>query len=326
MHEQIFISGVWHSGTSLVAEIAKLNGYDLGKATNSKNDNNFAWRGPLNSIGSNSGYFTKDFDNASVKGILEKSWPFDTVNEEENKLFADCILKSRNLTTKPKYNCCKLPGLSLMTPHISKAFPEAPIIHVLRNPVDLSLSKTDNYFLDRLLRDKVSRDLKEWEISSANSVKFLFLALGGLEWTKIRFLPASIDIQANRKKILWNLLYTLRWILIMNRLRVDIESHNIKNHYIIKFENLITGPHQRAEIEKLRNILGVEGDLKMPSLDKTKAYKSESFLPLPDGITSGNKEDIQECLSVMYEMCEPYLEEFEYERVLKFMKNLEFIK
>ena len=26
MYEQIFISGVWHSGTSLIAEIAKLNG------------------------------------------------------------------------------------------------------------------------------------------------------------------------------------------------------------------------------------------------------------------------------------------------------------
>ena len=87
MHNQVFISGVWHSGTSLIAEIAKLNGYDLGKATNSKNDNNFAWRGPINSLGSSSGYFSKDHDNDSLKGILEKSWPFDTVDEQENELF-----------------------------------------------------------------------------------------------------------------------------------------------------------------------------------------------------------------------------------------------
>jgi len=323
MHEQIFISGVWHSGTSLVAEIAKLNGYDLGKATNSKNDNNFAWRGPINSLGSSSGYFTKDHDTDSIKGILERSWPFDTVDADENELFKSCILNARGWRGQPKYNCCKLPGLSLMMPHISKAFPKAPIIHVIRNPIDLSLSRTDNYFLGRLLHDKVSRELKEWEMTSPDAIGFLFAALGGLEWSKIEFSPASISIQANRKKILWNLLYTLRWILITNRLRLDIENHSIKNHHIIKFENLITGPQRSPEIEKLRNILGVEGELKMPLIDETKAYKFESYLPA--ALASGSTDDVQQMFKTMYELCESYLEEFGYKRVTEFMKKQDFI-
>ena len=277
MHEQIFISGVWHSGTSLVAEIAKMNGYDLGKVTNSRNDNSFAWRGPINSLGSSSGYSTKDYDNASVKGIVEKSWPFDAVDKQENELFKGSILKSRSHSAAA-HNCCKLPGLSLMTPHIARAFPEAPIIHVIRNPIDISLSRTDNYFLDRLVVDKVSREPQEWEYPAPNIIKYLFFAIGGLEWTKIKFLPASIHIGANRKKLYWNILYALRWVLMQERLRIDIHKHNVQNHHIIKFENLITGPQRRAEIEKLRNILGVEGKLKMPPINLSLIHISEPFM------------------------------------------------
>ena len=321
MHEQIFISGVWHSGTSLIAEIAKMNGYDLGRATNSKNDNNFAWRGPLNSLDSSSGYFTKDYDDASVKGILEKSWPFDTVDKQENELFKDSILKSRSHPT-PGHNCCKLPGLSLMTPHIASAFPKAPIIHVIRNPIDISLSRTDNYFLDRLVVDKVSREPQEWDFPAPNIIKYLFFAIGGLEWTKIEFLPASIHIGANRKKIYWNILYALRWVLMQERLRIDIKKHNVQNHHIIKFENLITGPQRRTEIEKLRNILGVEGKLKMPLINQSKAYKYESFI---SDVLPNSFDDTEETIAEIYHLCNPYLEEFGYERVSEFMEKQGFI-
>ena len=321
MHEQIFISGVWHSGTSLIAEIAKLNGYDLGKATNSRNDNNFAWRGALNSLGSCSGYFSKDYDHDSIKGFLYKSWPFDNINEEENRLFRDCVLKSRDHFAEPKYNCCKLPGLSLMAPHISKAFPEAPIIHVVRNPIDVSLSKTDNYFLGRLLHDKVSRQLKEWEMTSPDSIGLLFTALGGLEWPKIKFYPSQILINTKRKKILWNLLYTLRWVLIVDRLRLDIEKHSIQNHYIINFEKIVLG--DQKELLRLKNILGVTGSLNMPIIDKSKAHKYESYIP--HGITSGPVIDLQLTFKTIYELCNPYLEEFGYERAIRFMKKQDFI-
>ena len=318
MHNQVFISGVWHSGTSLIAEIAKLNGYDLGKATNFKNDNNFAWRGPLNSF--QSGFdASKDYDTDSVKDILEKSWPFDTVDKQENELFKGGILKSRS-HSGPGHNCCKLPGLSLMTPHISKAFPEAPIIHVLRNPIDLSLSKTDNYFLGHLVHDKVKRQTKEWETTSSDTVSYLFAALGGLEWPNIKFSPESIRIDTNKKKILWNLLYTLRWILIIDRLRLDLEKHNIKNHYIVNFEKIVLGDQE--ELLRLKNILGLSGPLKMPTIDKSKAYKYESYLPY--ALASELASDVQLAFKTIYEVCEPYLKEFGYERVTEFMQKQDF--
>ena len=321
MHEQIFISGVWHSGTSLIAEIAKLNGYDLGIAVSSRNDSSFAWRGPLVSLGLGDTASAKDYDDVSIKGILEKSWPFDNIGEEESELFKNCITKSHtypNLT----HNCCKLPGLSLMTPHLSKAFPKAPIIHVTRNPIDVSLSRTDNYFLDRLVHDKVERELQEWEIASPDIIQYLFVALGGLEWTDIKFSPSSISIQANRKKILWNLLYTLRWALIADRLRVDIENHSIENHYVINFEKIAL--EDKEEILKLKNILGVSGRLRMPAINKAKVYKFESYLPT--ALAAGPAKDTKQNLKLMYEISEPYLEELGYERVAEFMKKLEIIK
>lgn len=319
MHEQIFISGVWHSGTSLIAEIAKMNGYDLGKVTTPRNDNNLAWRGMQSLVPADNSY--QEYSHNSIKGILERGWPFDTVGEKENKLFKDCILKSRDDFIKPKYNCCKLPGLSLMTPHIFKAFPEAPIIHVLRNPIDLSLSKTDNYFLGHLTHDKVKRQTEEWETTSSDTVSYLFTALGGLEWPNIKFSSASIRIDTNRKKILWNLLYTLRWILIIDRLRLDLKKHNIKNHYIVNFEKIVLG--DQAELLRLKNILGVSGSLKMPTIDKSKAYKYESYLPY--ALASDLTSDVQLAFKTIYEVCEPYLKEFGYERVTEFIKKQDFI-
>lgn len=319
MHKQIFISGVWHSGTSLIAEIAKMNGYDLGKKINPRNDNSFAWRGPLSNRGSPLGHLTKDYDAVSVKGILEKSWPFDTVDEQENELFKGSILKSRSYL-HADYNCCKLPGLSLMAPHTNKAFPESPIIHAIRNPIDLSLSRTDNYFLGRLVADKANRELQEWETSANDIIGHLFTALGGLEWPEIKILPASIHIQTNRKKLYWNVLYALRWVLMLERLRIDIKKHNVQNYHIIKFEDIVLG--NQKEIEKLKEILGVTGPLKMPSINQSKAYKYESFISdvLPN-LFDGTKEAISE----IYYLCGRHLEELGYERVSEFMKKQDFI-
>jgi len=315
VHEQIFISGVWHSGTSLIAEIAKMNGYNLGKATNSRNDNNFAWRGPLNSLGSPSGAFAKDYDPDSVKGILEKSWPFDTVDEEENKLFEANILKSRRYSDTVPF-CCKLPGFSLMTPHIQRAFPSAPIIHVIRNPVDVSQSPTDNYFLRRLILDKTNRELKDWEIQVDSVIVYLFTALGGLEWTKIKFNLTNFVVDKNRRIIYWNMLYTLRWILIMDRLRLDLDAHDIKNHHIIKFEKIVLG--DKEETERLKDILKIKGQMKMPKIDRSKAFKYESFInSLPSEYSSS-----RERLGMIYHMSLPYLKSSCYQETIDFFEQL----
>ena len=330
MHEQIFISGVWHSGTRLIAEIAKLNGYDLGKITNSKNDNNSAWRdGPTPApfrekpeiFGSVS---STDHRTYSLKGILEKSWPFDIVSVEENELFKNCILNSYGYHRSTKYNCCKLPGLSLMTPHIAKAFPEAPIIHVVRNPFDISLSKTDNYFLGRLIADKAYRELQFWETPVGDIIHGLFMALGELEWRDIEFKPSCFIIKHNRKEILWNLQYVLRWTLMIERLRIDIQKHNVQNHHIIKFEDIVL--ENPKEIEKLKQILGVTGPLKIPSINQSKAYKtislvSEVFPHRPDTEVRTHKLMFNE----IYQLCRLHLQEFGYERVIEFMQKQDFI-
>ena len=325
MHEQIFISGVWHSGTRLIAEIAKLNGYDLGKITNSKNDNNSAWRdGPTPALfrekpeifGSVS---STDHRTYSLKGILEKSWPFDIVSVEENELFKNCILNSYGYHRSTKYNCCKLPGLSLMTPHIAKAFPEAPIIHVVRNPFDISLSKTDNYFLSRLIEDKTVRENHTNELYKGETIYLLFHALGHLEWAYRSAGPSESVIRHERKPIYWNILYCLRWVLIIDRLSIDLRTHNIKNHHIIKFENIVSNDLQ--EINKLRQILGVKGDLKMPPIDNSRAHKYRANI---DKL----KENAQlwpqqkNLYKDIYRITKRYLEVLQYDDVIQFMDEL----
>ena len=330
MHEQVFISGVWHSGTRLIAEIAKLNGYDLGKTINSKNDNNSAWRDGITpalfrekpEIFSSAS--STDHRTYSVKGILEKSWPFDIVSAEENELFKNCILNSYGYYRSTKYNCCKLPGLSLMTPHIARAFPKAPIIHVIRNPLDISLSKTDNYFLGRLITDKTYRELQFWEAPVGYIIDRLFMALGELEWRDIEFKPSCFTVKHNRKEILWNLLYVLRWTLMIERLRIDIQKHNVQNHHIIKFEDIVL--ENPKEIEKLKQILGVTGPLKIPSINQSKAYKAISFVSEEFPRLSDAEVRVYKLMfNEIYELCRPLLQEFGYKRVIEFMEKQDFI-
>ena len=154
-------------------------------------------------------------------------------------------------------------------------------------------------------------------MTSPDSIGFLFTALGGLEWTKVKFLPGSIHIGSNRKKVYWNILYALRWVLIIDRLRLDIEKHNIKNHYTINYEKIVFGDEE--ELSRLKNIFGVTEPLKMPAIDRSKAYKHESYIL--HNMKSINKIDVQQTFKTIYELCESHLQELGYERTIKFMKN-----
>ena len=126
-----------------------------------------------------------------------------------------------------------------------------------------------------------------------------------------------MHIGANRKKVYWNILYTLRWVLTVDRLRLDIEKHSIQNHYIINFEKIVLG--DQKELLRLKNILGVTGSLKIPIIDKSKAHKYESYIL--HNIESINKIDAQQTFKTIYELCESYLQELGYERTIRFMKN-----
>jgi hypothetical protein len=323
VHEQIFISGVWHSGTSLVAEIAKLNGYDLGRILNDRNDNNYAWRGDKGCIRTAANKKSIDHDPESLKGILNRGWPFDTVDEEENKLFKKHIIESRNKLNSPEHNCCKVPGLLLMTPHIQQAFPESPIIHVVRNPIDVSLSQTDNYFLNALTHDKISRPRQKWETSPSDIINNLFEALGDLEWKDVVVHTDSIRIGHNRKHLLWNLLYTIRWVMMIDRLTIDLDKHKIQNHHIIRFEKIVLKDKQ--EIAKLKDILGVSGDLKLPEMNISKIKKYQDYITVMRDSPNGLDPVAKHHLNRMYWLSKTYLEEFGYAHVVQFMEKQDFI-
>ena len=65
------------------------------------------------------------------------------------------------------------------------------------------------------------------------------------------------------------------------------------------------------------------GSLKIPIIDKSKAYKCESYIL--HNIESINKIDAQQTFKTIYELCEPYLQELGYERTIRFMKKQDFI-
>ena len=65
------------------------------------------------------------------------------------------------------------------------------------------------------------------------------------------------------------------------------------------------------------------GSLKIPIIDKSKAYKYESYLPY--ALASEVPNDVQLTFKKIYEVCEPYLKEFGYERVTEFMQKQDFI-
>jgi hypothetical protein len=316
MHEQIFITGVWWSGAYLVADIARMNGYDLGRRLNSRNDNVFAWKtGPFYSMDGNC-------SPGSLQDILETKWPFDSVEDEDSDNFQARIIQARS-THNPEYNCCKLPTLSLMTPLIKESFPDAPIISVIRDGIDISLYESDNYFLRLLMQDRAQRPPTLNDINFVNAVGHLFTALGDLRW---KMQPTSKDgwnLQSRVKPVLWNVLYVLRWAMMIDRLRLDVKNHNIENHHTIKFENVIS--EDKQEIEKLQFILKIPGKLKLPALDKSVIFKYRDFI-LPALEDESLKNAAPGIIKAMYEICKPYLEDFDYTETIEFFENLEAIK
>jgi|10_taG_2_1085330.scaffolds.fasta_scaffold03590_3 hypothetical protein len=310
MYEQIFVSGVWHSGTRLITEIAKLNGYNLGKKISSRNDDIYAWHGS-DVLQSDEAIQIDTLEGA--RAILERKWPFDSIDTDDVENFRYQITKAR-VNDKSKHNCCKAPGFSLMAPLIRSAFPASPIIHVLRNPIDVSLSEADNYFLRQLINDRmVNESLSEYDMNKEIIIPLLFKILGNLEWLLD---PDSELLKVRERKsfIFWNALSTLRWILMQCRLLRDLEKHNIENHHIIRFENIVF--EDKQEIEKLHSILKTPGKLKLPPLNKLKAFKYRTELPAKTGDYSKMAKFVFN-VELIYEMCVPYLSLFGYTEIIE---------
>ena len=316
MHEQIFISGVWWSGAYYLADIANINGYDLGRRLNSRNDNVFAWKtGSFYSMDGNA-------SPGSLQHILETKWPFDKVTEDDSDSFRDRIVQSRS-PHGPEHNCCKLSTLCLMTPLISRAFPDSPIINVIRNPIDVAMYESDNYFLRLLMQDRANRQNDVDSINFAAAIGHLFTALGDLRWKIQPTSETGWMLNTRVRPILWNLLYVLRWAMIQDRLEHDIKKHNIKNVHMIKFEKIVM--QDKEEVELLQDILQVSGKLKMPTPPKSEVlkYKSTILPNLADEKLVAGAENI---LSVIYQMCKPYLERYEYTETIETFEKLRIVK
>ena len=316
MHEQIFISGVWWSGAYYLADIASVNGYDLGRRLNSRNDNVFAWKtGPFYSMDGN-------YSPGSLQDILETKWPFDETTQEDSDSFRDRIVQSRS-PHGPEHNCCKLSTFCMMTPLINNAFPDSPIINVIRNPIDVAMYESDNYFLRLLIQDRANRQNDVNSIDLVNIIGHLFTALGDLRWKIQPTSETGWMLNTRVKPILWNLLYVLRWALIQDRLEHDIKKHNIKNVHMIKFEKIVM--QDKEEVELLQDILQVSGKLKMPTPPKSEVlkYKSTILPNLADEKLVAGAENI---LSVIYQMCKPYLERYEYAETIETFEKLRIVK
>lgn len=323
MHEQIFISGVWWSGAYYIADIASINGYDLGRRLNSRNDNVFAWKtGPFYSMDGNC-------SPGSLQDILETKWPFDEVAQKDSDSFRDRIIQSRS-PHGPKHNCCKLSTFCLMTPLINSAFPESPIINVIRNPIDVSVYESDNYFLKLLMQDKASRPDGTSRVDLVDVIGHLFTALGDLRW---KMQPTSINgwyLETRVKPIIWNVIYALRWIMIQDRLNLDIQSHNINNCHNVKFEKIVQNDPE--ELEKLKDILSIPGKLKIPNPPKNNPLKmyEEAYRYKKDLIPALNDKQLmggtKNMINKIYDICKPYLEQYEYTETIEIFENLRGIK
>ena len=323
MHNQIFISGVWWSGAYYLADIASINGYDLGRRLNSRNDNVFAWKtGPFYSMDGNA-------SPGSLQDTLETKWPFDEVSQEDSDSFRDRIVQARS-PHGPDHNCCKLSTFCMMTPLINSAFPDAPIINVIRNPIDISTYESDNYFLRLLMQDRAQRKTHTDDIDFVEAMGYLFDSIGDLRWKVKPTSETGWHIDTRVKPILWNLLYTLRWVMIQDRLNLDIQTHNIENHHTIKFEDIVQ--NDKEELEKLQDILAIPGKLKIPAPpreDPLKMYREAysyktTLLPaLENKKLMGGTTNL---LKAIYQISKPYLERFEYTETIEIIENSKAIK
>ena len=320
MHEQIFISGVWWSGAYHIADIASINGYDLGRRLNSRNDNVFAWKtGPFYSMDGN-------YSPGSLQDILETKWPFDKVTQEDSDSFRDRIIQARS-PHGPEHNCCKLSTFCMMTPLINNSFSDAPIINVIRNPIDISIYESDNYFLRLLMQDRAKRKSHTGDIDFVQAMGYLFDSIGDLRWKVRPTSETGWHVDTKVKPIIWNLLYTLRWVMIQDRLSLDIKTHNIQNHHTIKFEKIAL--NDKEELEKLQDILAIPGKLKIPAPPHNdalkmarEAYRYRTGL-LPAITDEKYTKSTTAMLKSIYQICKPYLEKLEYTETIEFFEELE---
>ena len=295
MHDQIFISGVWWSGAYYLADIASVNGYDLGRRLNSRNDNVFAWKtGPFYSMDGN-------YSPGSLQDILETKWPFDVVDQEDSDSFKNRIIQARS-PHNPEHNCCKLSTFCMMTPLISSAFPKSPIINVVRNPIDVAMYESDNYFLRLLVQDRVKRPPSPGDIDFVDAVGHLFTALGDLRWKMQPFSENGWQFETREKPVFWNLLYVLRWAMIQDRLKYDIE-----------------------ELEFLQDILKIPGKMQLPVPPKSEVFKFKSdILPTLEDKDLSNKIEVP--LRIIYHICKPYLKELGYTEIIETFEKLRIAK
>ena len=106
---------------------------------------------------------------------------------------------------------------------------------------------------------------------------------------------------------------------MIDRLSIDLRTHNIKNHHIIKFENIVSNDLQ--EIDKLRQILEIKGDLKMPPIDNSRAYKYRTNIDkLKENVHLWPQQ--RTLYKHIYRITERYLEVLQYDGVKKFMDEL----
>ena len=263
-----------------------------------------------------------NYSPGSLQDILETKWPFDKINQEDSDSFRDRIVQARS-PHGPEHNCCKLSTFCMMTPLINDTFPEAPVINVIRNPIDISIYESDNYFLRLLMQDRAKRKSHTGDIDFVQAMGYLFDSIGDLRWKVRPTSETGWHVDTRARPILWNLLYTLRWVMIQDRLSFDISNHEIQNVNTIKFEKIVM--QDKEELELLQDILQVPGKLKLPKPPEQEVSKYKTTL-LPALDDSGLANGAENILKVVYQMCKPYLERFGYTETIEVFENLKEVK
>ena len=177
----IFIVGMPRSGTSLLEQILSTHSKIYGA-------------GELN-------YLQKIID----KSGLEKPNNFQNYFNEIRKYYYDQISKISN----SEFIIDKLPLNFRWIGFIIKAFPEAKIIHIHRNPMAVCWSNYKNFFIDNGL---------DYNLSQSDVAKYYSMYLNLMDFWTAKYPKNVLDIQyeifvkdfeANTKKILDHL--NLKW-------------------------------------------------------------------------------------------------------------------
>lgn len=127
-----FVSGIWHSGTSLIARILLENGYDTCSRVNGAYDSQEIWFN-----------FLRD-------KCLKKLTKGEKINFKQLRDVIIQELKNTKLTETYKDNntkrgnnkyFVKLPGFIFCTDVLFEAFPNAKLLNITRNGLDVAMSE-----------------------------------------------------------------------------------------------------------------------------------------------------------------------------------------